>query len=81
MPITFAELRRFLNGLGFAATRAEAAWILEHRTEGLLVFRLYGDDEAVDRRDLGNTRKFLDLRGLLDAKDFDMFVEKASAPA
>src|SRR5262245_27096387 len=73
--ISFAEFRRFLKGLGFAANRAEAAGILHHPTEGLLVFRLYGDDEAVGEGDLRSTRKFLDLRGLLEGKDFDAFLQ------
>ena len=79
--LTFAELRRFLNGLGFADKRAETAWIFHHRTEGLLVFRRYGDDEAVDEGDLRSTRLFLDLRGLLEAKDFDAFLQRAGTPA
>jgi hypothetical protein len=79
--ISFAQFRRFLNGLDFAAKRAEAAWVFHHRTEGLLVFRVYSDEEAVDERDLQSTRKFLDLPGLLDAKDFDTFVQGASTPA
>jgi hypothetical protein len=79
--ISFAELRRFLNGLGFAEKRAEAAWVFHHPSEGLLVFRAYGDEEAVDEGDLRSTRTFLDLRGLLDAKDFDTFVQQASTPA
>ena len=79
--ISFAELRRFLNGLGFAEKRAEAAWVFHHRREGLLLFRLYGDEEAVDEGDLRSTRKFLDLRGLLGTRDFDTFVQKASTPA
>ena len=79
--IPFAEFRRFLNGLGFTEKRAEAAWVFHHRTEGLLVFRLYGEEEAVDERDLRSTRKFLDLRGLLEAPAFDTFVQQASTPA
>jgi hypothetical protein len=79
--IAFADFRRFLNGLEFAAKRAETAWVFHHCTEGLLVFRLYGDKEAMDERDLQSTRKFLDLRGLLDAKDFDTLVQEASTPA
>jgi hypothetical protein len=35
----------------------------------------------VDQRDLQSTRKFLDLRGLLDATDFDTFVQEAGTPA
>jgi hypothetical protein len=79
--ISFAEFRRFLNGLGFAAKCTEAAWVLHHRTEGLLVFRLYAEEEPVDERDLLSTRKFLDLRGLLDAGDFDAFTQESSTPA
>ena len=79
--LSFTEFRPFLNGLGFAEKRAEAAWIFHHPTEGLLVFRLYDDEEPVDERDLRSTRKFLDLRGLLESKDFDAFVHEASAPA
>jgi hypothetical protein len=67
--------------LGFAAKRAETTWVFHHRTDGLLVFRLYDDEKPVDERELGGTRKLLDLRGLLDAKDLDTFVQKASAPA
>jgi hypothetical protein len=55
--------------------------VFRHPTEGLIVLRLYGEDEAVDDGDLRSTRKFLDLRGLLDGQSFDTFVEQASAPA
>jgi len=79
--ISFGEFRRFLHGVGFTDKRAEAAWVFHHPTEGLLVFRLYGDAEAVDERDMHSTRKFLDWRGLLEAKDFDAFVQEASTPA
>ena len=79
--ISFTEFRRFLNGLGFADKHTEAAWIFHHPTEGLLVFRRYGNEKPVDERDLQSTRKFLDLRGLLESKDFDAFVHEASAPA
>jgi hypothetical protein len=79
--ISFASFRRFLRELEFAEKRAEAAWVFHHRTEGLLVFRVYGDEEAVDEGDLLSTRKFLDLRGLLDAVEFDSFVHEASARA
>jgi hypothetical protein len=79
--ISFTEFHRFLNGLGFSAKRAEAAWVFSHRKEGLIVFRLYGEEEAVDERDLLSTRKFLDRRGLLEGRDFDAFVKGAGAPA
>ena len=79
--VSFAEMRRFLNGLGFSEKRTESAWVFHHHAEGLLVFRLYGADEPIDEGDLGSTRKFLDLRGLLEARDFDAFVQQASTPA
>jgi hypothetical protein len=79
--VTFAEFQRFLKGLGFSVKRAEAAWVFHHRTEGLLIFRLYGEEEAVDQGDLRSTQKFLDLRGLLEAKDFDTFIQEATTPA
>ena len=79
--VPFREFRRFLNDLGFAAKRSESAWIFHHAREGLLVFRLYGEDEPVDERDLLSTRKFLDMRGLLDGKDFDAFLQQATTPA
>ena len=79
--VSFAEFKRFLQSIGFSDKRAEAAWIFHHATEGLLVLRLYRPDETIDEGDLRSTRKFLDLRGLLEAKDFDAFVQEASAPA
>jgi hypothetical protein len=79
--ISFAEFGRFLNSLGFAAKRTETACDFHHRTEGLLVFRIYGPEEVMDEGDLRSARKFLDMRGLLEAKEFDMFVQEARAPA
>jgi hypothetical protein len=79
--ISFAEFRRFLNTLGFAAKRTDTAWVFQHRTEGLLVFRIYEPEEMMDEGDLTSARKFLDMRGLLEAKEFDMFVQEARAPA
>ncbi len=82
-PIPFAEFSRFLQGLGYSEKRIEKpkAWVFDHPTEGLLLFRVYDRTEAVDEGDLRSTRTFLDLRGLLEADDFDAFVQKASTPA
>jgi len=79
--ISFAEVRRLLNKLGFAERRTDAAWVFHHPTEGLLVFRLYGSEDTVEEGDLRSTRKFLDLRGLLEAETFDKFVQEANTPA
>jgi hypothetical protein len=80
-PVSFGEFRRFLNRLGFKDKRAENAWVFHHPTEGLVVLRLYGEDEAVGERDLRSTRRFLDMRGVLDGSDFDAFVQRATTPA
>jgi hypothetical protein len=76
--IPFVELRRFLNGLGFKDKRADAAWVFHHSKEGLIVFRLYGDTAAVDEGDLRSTRRFLDMRGVVEAEDFDAFLQRAT---
>jgi hypothetical protein len=79
--ILFAELRRFLVGLGFTERRSPSAHVFQHPKEGLVLFRLYGADETVDQGDVVSTRKFLDLRGLLDAGNFDTALQQTSTPA
>lgn len=73
--VSFAELRRLLRDLGFAEKRAEAACIFHHAKEGLVVFRRYREADSVSEGDLVSTRKFLDLRGLLDSEDFDALLQ------
>jgi len=80
-PIAFAEFRRFLLGLGYAEKCTETANIFHRAEKDLLVFRRYRDDEEVASRDLLSTRTFLDLRGLLDAADFDAFLQRATTTA
>lgn len=79
--VRLAEFTRFLNGLGYKPKRTEKALIFHHPSEGLIAFRVYGEHERMDERDLQSTRRFLDLRGLVEKDDFDEFVRKASAPA
>jgi hypothetical protein len=76
--VTFAEFKRFLEGLGYHAKKTKIAWAFKHPTEELLAFRLYRDNEAVDGHDLRSTRKYFDYRGILPEKDFDAFVERAA---
>jgi hypothetical protein len=80
-PILFAELRRLLQGLGYKEKRTDKAIVFHRAKAHLLLFRRYGEDEVVDAGDIVSTRKFLDAWGLLDAGDFDTFVESASSPA
>ncbi len=79
--VSFHDFRAFLERLGYEEKRTETALVFHHPAEGLLLFRMYRDDEAVDARDLLTTRKFLDLRGLLDAASFDTLLMPASTPA
>src|SRR5437879_1437214 len=76
----FHEFRALLQRLGYEEKRTETALAFHHPEEGLLLFRVYRDDEPVDARDLLTTRKFLDLRGLLDAASFDRLLMPASTP-
>jgi hypothetical protein len=81
--IPFAEFRRFLLGLGlgYREKRTDAAHIFHRAAKDLLIFRLYREEEDVDLGDLLSTRKYLDLSGLLDAADFDAFLERATTTA
>ena len=76
--IPFAEFRAFQQSLGYVEARTENAIAFNHPEEGLLVFRLYRDDEAVDERDLFTMRKFLDLRGLLPEAEFNTLLLQAT---
>lgn len=76
--IPFGEMRRLLNGLGFKDKCANNAWIFHHAKEGLIVFRIYAENEAVDEGDLRTTRRFLDMRGVLEAADFDALIQRAT---
>jgi hypothetical protein len=79
--IPFAELRRFLLHLGYAEKCTDNADIFHRAGKDLLIFRRYRDDEDVAPGDLLSTRKFLDLWGLLDAADFDAFLQRTTTTA
>jgi hypothetical protein len=79
--IPFADLRRFLQGLGYTEKCTDSAHVFHRAKQDLLFYRRYRDQEMVDQRDLLNTRKFLDSWGLLDESDFDAFLERANTPA
>ena len=79
--VSFAEFRQLLEGLGYKLKRTDDGEIFHHAKEGLLLFRRYSDNEAVYPGDLLRTRKFLDLRGLLEEADFDTFMQRANKPA
>jgi hypothetical protein len=79
--ISFADFRRFLLGLGYQEKRTDSADVFYRAKNDMHVFRLYGDEEPVAPRDLHSARMFLDMRGYLDAADFDAFLERATSTA
>ena len=80
-PVPFAEFRTFLRKLGYVERRVPKGRVFEHPEEGLLLFRYYRDDEPVFPRDLIRTRKFFDLRGVIEAGEFDTTLLRADTPA
>ena len=80
-PITFAEFRAFLQKLGYVEKCVPKGRVFEHPEEGLLLFRYYRDEEPVFPRDLLSTRKFLDLRGVIEADDYDAQLLRANTSA
>jgi len=80
-PVPFAEFSSFLQRLGYVEKPYPNGRVFLHPEEGLLAFRYYRDDEAVLPRDLIRTRTFLDLRGVIEAADFDAALLRADTPA
>ena len=79
--IVFSEFSQFLQGLGYQDKSTDSAHVFQHPQEGLLLFRNYRENENVDGRDLMTTRKFLDMRGLLNSTDFDNFLNRLTTSA
>jgi hypothetical protein len=80
-PVPFAEFRTFLQRLGYVEKPYPNGRVFIHPEEGLLAFRSYAEDEPVYPRDLLSTRRFLDLRGVIQAEDFDAQLLRANTPA
>lgn len=80
-PIRFTEFSQLLEGLGFTLSRTDSGFVFRHPTDRPILLRRYGDKETVEPGDLLYTRKFLDLRGLLEEADFDTFMKRANKPA
>jgi hypothetical protein len=80
-PIPFSEFGAFLQRLGYVEKSTPRARVFRHPEEGRLLFRAYRDDEAVEMHDIVFTRKFLDLRGVIEAADFDAALLRADTPA
>ena len=79
--ITFAELRWFLEPIGYRHHRQETGEVMVQRKNRMLIYPRYYDQEFVSLRDLARTRSFLDDWGQLNAADFDAFLESTTKPA
>ncbi len=80
-PIPFADFKAVIESLGFAEKRVPKGRVFKHPEEGLLIYRFYRDDEPVDLGDFVYTRRFLDMRGVIEADDFDTALLRANTPA
>lgn len=80
-PVPFADFRELLEGLGYMLKRTEEGEIFHHPREGLKLYRRYRDDEAVDAVDVLRTRKWLDVRGLLQEAEFDQLLRRSNRSA
>jgi len=80
-PVPFTEFRTFLKQFGYVEKSVPKGRVLQHPEEGLLLFRFYRDDEPVDPRDLLRTRKLLDLRGVIEADEYNAQLLRANTPA
>jgi hypothetical protein len=79
--IRFSEMRQLLRELGYREKTADNAYVFHRAKKDLVVFRKYEATEAVDWGDVVSTRKFLDMRGILDAEEFDSRLEPKAKPA
>jgi hypothetical protein len=79
--IPFSEMRHLLRELGYREKTVANAHVFHRAKKDLVIFRRYDAAEAVDWGDIVSTRKFLDMRGLLDAEEFDARLETKVKPA
>ncbi len=78
--IRFSQLRAFLEGLGFSATRGKQGWRFVHEpSDTILIFRPYRRTERVFMPDLFIIRWQLDGHGLLPENASDESLTKAPA--
>jgi hypothetical protein len=77
----FDEMRRLLRGIGYKEKITENAHVFHRAKKDLVIFRRYDGNESVDWGDVVSTRKFLDMRGILEASEFDAFLDPQAKPA
>jgi hypothetical protein len=71
--IPFDRVRKILLDLGFVQSQVPGPfWYFEHAPSGtILVYRDYQPGETISWADHVKTGKFLDLKGLMEADDFE----------
>jgi hypothetical protein len=76
--IPFDCLRKVLLDLGFVETVVEGPYLLFENaaSETLLPYRAYREGDAVSWADLAMTRRLLDERGLLEARELEARLDK-----
>jgi hypothetical protein len=74
-------MRRLLKSVGYKEKRIENAHIFHRSKNQMVIFRRYKDDESLEMGDIISTRRFLDMRGILDEAEFDSFFEAANKSA
>ena len=79
--IPFSEIRRLLLSLGYAERTLKNAHLFHRNEKDRVMFRRYQAREQLDWGDLVSTRKFLDMRGILAAEEFDAMLEPKVKPA
>lgn len=78
--VPFAQLRSFLEEMGFRADRLKKGWRFEHVGSGaVFLFRSYRPTDPVYARDVLRVRSHLDLRGMVSEKAFDESMSKMPA--
>jgi predicted RNA binding protein YcfA (HicA-like mRNA interferase family) len=79
--VTFADLRRVLQGLGFTETVVPGSHIVfDHATTGTqIVVPPYRDKDLVHPRHLAVARRYLDENGLVRRDAFEALWRKVSA--
>ena len=79
--IPFRQIRQLLLDLGYTEKKIENAHVFYRAENDLVVFRRYKLGEHINWGDLVSTRRFLDMRGVMDAEKFDAILTPKSKPA
>ena len=80
-PVTYASLQKLLHQLGFKETVVPGSYVVYNhpKPNTLLMYRDYRPTDLVSWADMTATRRFLDLRGLLDEEAFDRLLQEPAA--